>query len=69
MLKVIILKKTFNFYKPQVSLKSLTQENEAYIERETGTMDKFGVVRTISKDANTPGLCDYDKFRDSNWGE
>ena len=40
---------------PQVSLNSSTQENEAYVERETGTMDKFVVVRTISKDANTPG--------------
>ena len=39
----------------QVSLNSSTQENEAYVERETGTKDKFGVVRTISKDANTPG--------------
>ena len=39
----------------QVSLNISTQENEAYVERETGTMDKFGVVRTISKDANTPG--------------
>ena len=39
----------------QVSLNSSTQENEAYVERETGTMDKFGVVGTISKDANTPG--------------
>ena len=39
----------------QVSLNSSTQENEAYSERETGTMDKLGVVRTISKDANTPG--------------
>ena len=39
----------------QVSLNSSTQENEAYVERETGTMDKFGVVRTISKDTNTPG--------------
>ena len=39
----------------QVSLKSSTQENEAYVERENGTMDKFGVLRTISKDANTPG--------------
>ena len=55
----------------QVSLNSSTQENEAYVERETGTMDKFGVVRTISKDAKRPveRLCDYDKFRDSNWGE
>ena len=39
----------------QVSLNSLTQENEAYTGRETGTMDKFGVVRTISKDTNTSG--------------
>ena len=39
----------------QVSLNSSTQENEASVERETGTMDKFGVVRMISKDANTPG--------------
>ena len=39
----------------QVSLNSSTQEIEAYVERETGTMDKFDVVRTISKDANTPG--------------
>ena len=39
----------------QVSLNSSTQENEAYVGRETGTMDKFGVVTTISKDANTPG--------------
>ena len=39
----------------RVSLDSSTQENEAYTERETGTKDKFGVVRTISKDTNTPG--------------
>ena len=39
----------------QVSFNSSTQENEAYVERETGTMDKFGVVRTISKEVNTPG--------------
>ena len=39
----------------QVILTSSTQENEAYVERETGTKDKFGVVRAISKDANTPG--------------
>ena len=39
----------------QVRLNSSTQENEAYTDRETGTMDKFGVVRTISKDANTSG--------------
>ena len=39
----------------RVSLNSSTQENDAYVERETGTKDKFGVVRTISKDTNTPG--------------
>ena len=39
----------------QVSLNSSSQENEPYINRGTGTMDKFGEVRTISKDANTPG--------------
>ena len=33
----------------QVSLNSSTQENDAYTDRETGTMDQFGVVRTISK--------------------
>ena len=44
-----------NFNDDQVSLNSSTQENEAYVERETRTMDKFDVVRTISKDASTPG--------------
>ena len=39
----------------QVSLNSSIQENEAYVGRDTGTMDKFGVVTTISKEANTPG--------------
>ena len=39
----------------QVSLNSSIQENEAYVGRETGTMDKFGVVTTISKEAKTPG--------------
>ena len=39
----------------QVSLNSSTQENEAYVERETGTMDKFGLVRTINEEVNTPG--------------
>ena len=39
----------------RVSLNSSTQENEAYAERETGTNYKFGVVRTIIKDTNTPG--------------
>ena len=39
----------------RVSLNSSTQENEAYTNRETGTMEKFGVVRTKSKDTNTSG--------------
>ena len=39
----------------RVSLNSSTQQNEAYTDRETGTMDKFGVVRTISKETNTSG--------------
>ena len=39
----------------QVSINSSIQENEAYVGRETGTLDKFGVVTTISKEANTPG--------------
>ena len=39
----------------QVSLNSSTQENEAYVGRENGTRDKFGVVRMISKEVNTPG--------------
>ena len=38
----------------QVSLNSSTQENDAYTNREAGTMDQFGVVRTISK--TTKGL-------------
>ena len=33
----------------QVSLNSSNQENDAYTERETGTMDQFGVVGTIRK--------------------
>ena len=36
----------------QVSLNSLSQENDAYTDRETSTMDQFGVVRTISKTTN-----------------
>ena len=39
----------------QLSLNSSIQESEAHVGRETGTMDKFGVVTTISKEANTPG--------------
>ena len=39
----------------QVSLNSSTQENDAYTGRETGTMDQFGVVRTINKTTNGSG--------------
>ena len=39
----------------QVSLNSSTQENEAYTDREVGIIDKFGVVRTISKTTNGSG--------------
>ena len=39
----------------RVSLNSSTQENEAYTDRETGTMDKFDEVWTISKITNTSG--------------
>ena len=39
----------------QISLNSSTQENEPYLGEETGNKDKFGVVRTISKEVNTPG--------------
>ena len=39
----------------QLSLNSSTQENDPYLEEETGNKDKFGVVRTISKEVNTPG--------------
>ena len=40
-------------YGSRVSLNSSTQENEAYTDRGTDTMDQFVVVRTISKDTNT----------------
>ena len=36
----------------EISLNSSTQENIAYTNRETGSTDQFGVVRTISKSAN-----------------
>ena len=52
----------------QVSLNSSTQENEPYAGKETGNKDKFGVVRTISKEV-IERLRDYDKFRAANWGE
>ena len=39
----------------RVSLNSSTQENCAYTDRETGTMDQFGVVRTISNTIKESG--------------
>ena len=39
----------------QVSLNSSTQENGAYTDRETGTMDQFGEVRTISNTTKGSG--------------
>ena len=42
-------------FESRVSLNSSTQQNEAYTDRGTGAMDQFGVVRTISKIANTSG--------------
>ena len=39
----------------QVSLNSSTQDNDAYTNREPGSMNQFGVVRTISKTANGSG--------------
>ena len=39
----------------QVNLNSSIQKNDAYTDREIGSMDKFGVVRTISKTTNGSG--------------
>ena len=39
----------------QVSFNSSTQENDACTDREVGIIDKFGVVRTISKTTNGSG--------------
>ena len=39
----------------QVSLNSSTQENDAYTNRDTGTKEQIGVVRTISKTTNGSG--------------
>ena len=39
----------------QVSLNSSTQENDANTNRETGSMGRFGVVKTISKTTNGSG--------------
>ena len=38
-----------------VNLKSSTQENDAYTDRETGSMDQLGVVRSLSKTTNGSG--------------
>ena len=42
-------------FRSQVSLHSSTQENGAYTDRETGTTDQFGVVRTISNTTKKSG--------------
>ena len=39
----------------QLSLNSSTQDNDPYLGEEAGNKDKFGVVRTISKEVSTPG--------------
>ena len=39
----------------QVSLNSSTQENDAYTNRKSGSMDRFGVVKTIRKTRNGSG--------------
>ena len=59
-----------------VSLNSSTQENDAYTDRETGTMDQFGVMKTISKTTNESGQSgdfkmrvSHDEFENANWGE
>ena len=39
----------------QVSLNSWTQEIDAYTNRETGSLDQFGVVRKMSKTTNGSG--------------
>ena len=42
-------------FRSRVSLNSSVQDNEAFTDRGTGTMDQFGVVRIISKTTNTSG--------------
>ena len=39
----------------QVSLNSSTQENDAYTDREIGSMDQFGKVRTLTKTTKRSG--------------
>ena len=57
----------------QVSLNSSTQENEAYVERENGTIGQIwcGENDKQRRKHTRPveRLCDYEKFRDANWGE
>ena len=51
-----------------VTLNSSTQENDAYTDKETGSMDRFGVVRTKSKTTNGSGQsCQF--AGDANWEE
>ena len=53
----------------QVSLNSSTQENDAYTDKEAGTMDQFRVVRTISKTTNGSGQSgDFVKMTNSEMG-
>ena len=42
-------------FRSQVSLNNSTQGNDAYTDRETGTMDQFGLVRTKSETTNGSG--------------
>ena len=41
-----------DYFESQISHNSSTQENDAYTNRETGSTDQFGVVRTKSKITN-----------------
>ena len=56
----------------QVNLNSLTQENDAYTDREAGTMDQFGVednkqdhkrIRPVRRH------CEHDEFGNANFEE
>ena len=44
-----------NDFGSQVSLNSLTKENDAYTNRETGSIDRFIVGRTVRKTTNESG--------------
>ena len=39
-------------FESQISLNSSTQVNDEYTNRETGSTERFGVVRTVSKTTN-----------------